>query len=78
MDIQLLQLSTGKAALIKQIDGGYGLKRRLTSLGIMAGQTVRRVGSGPFNGPVVVEVNRARVAIGKGMAMQVVVEELQE
>ncbi|MCL0065674.1 ferrous iron transport protein A [Dehalococcoidia bacterium] len=78
MDIQLLQLRTGKAALIKQIDGGYGLKRRLTSLGIMAGQTVRRVGFGPFNGPVVVEVNRARVAIGKGMAMQVVVEELQE
>ncbi|MCL0057988.1 ferrous iron transport protein A [Dehalococcoidales bacterium] len=77
MDIQLLELGTGKAAVIKQIDGGYGLKRRLTSLGIRVGQTVRRVGSGPFNGPIVVEVDRARVAIGKGIAIKIFVEELR-
>jgi len=77
MEIQLLQLDTGKAALIKEIKGGYGFQRRLASLGIRVGQTVRKVGHGPFKGPVVVEVDRARVAIGKGMAMKVLVEELR-
>lgn len=78
MEIPLLELNTGKTAVIKEIDGGCNLVRRLASLDIRLDQTVRRVGSGPFNGPVIVEVNRARVAIGKGLAAQVVVEELQE
>lgn len=76
MEIRLLELQSGKSARIKRIEGGYGLQRRLTALGIRVGQTVRMVGSGPFKGPVVVEVDRARVAIGKAMAMRVLVEEL--
>jgi YegS/Rv2252/BmrU family lipid kinase len=77
METKLLELPIGQAAVIKRIEGGYGFQRRLASLGIRVGQTVRKVGSGPFKGPVVVEVDRARVAIGKGMAMKVIVEELQ-
>jgi ferrous iron transport protein A len=77
MEIQLLELGTGRAAVVKQIEGGYGSQRRLTTLGIRVGKIVRKVGSGPFKGPVVVEVDRARVAIGKGMAMRVLVEELE-
>lgn len=77
INIQLLELDTGKAAVVKQIEGGYDLQRRLMALGIRVGQTVRKVGSGPFKGPVVVEVDRARVAIGKRMAMKVLVEELE-
>ncbi|MCI2424921.1 ferrous iron transport protein A [Candidatus Acetothermia bacterium] len=76
METKLLELGTGKAAVIKRIEGGYSSQRRLTSLGIRVGQTIRKVGSGPFNGPVVVEVDRTKVAIGKGMAMKVLVEEL--
>jgi ferrous iron transport protein A len=75
METKLLELPIGQEAVIKHIEGGYN--RRLASLGIRVGQTVRKVGSGPFKGPVVVEVDRARVAIGKGMAMKVIVEELQ-
>jgi Fe2+ transport system protein FeoA len=77
METKLLELPIGQEAVIKQIEGGYGSQRRLASLGIRVGQTVRKVGSGPFKGPVVVEVDRARVAIGKVMAMKVIVEELQ-
>jgi len=77
MDVPLLELDTGRVAMIKQVEGGYGFEKRLTSLGIRVGQTVRRVGSGPFNGPIVVEVDRARVAIGKGMAIKIFVEELR-
>jgi len=75
MKIQLQNLKTGTVAVIKQIDGGC--HRHLASLGIRVGQSVRKVGSGPFKGPVVVEVDRARVAIGKQMAMKILVEKLQ-
>jgi ferrous iron transport protein A len=75
METKLLELPIRQEAVVKHIGGGYN--RRLASLGIRVGQTVRKVGSGPFKGPVVVEVDRARVAIGKGMAMKVIVEELQ-
>jgi len=75
MKIQLQNLKTGTVAVIKQIDGGF--QGRLMSLGIKVGQSVRKVGSGPFKGPVVVEVDRARVAIGKQMAMKILVEKLQ-
>jgi ferrous iron transport protein A len=75
METKLVELPIGQEAMIKYIEGRYS--RRLASLGIRVGQTVRKVGSGPFKGPVVVEVDRAMVAIGKGMAMKVIVEELQ-
>ena len=72
--VRLLELGRGKTAVIKQIEGGYGLERRLTSLGVRVGKTVRKVASAPLKGPVIVEVDRARVAIGRRMAMKVLVE----
>jgi ferrous iron transport protein A len=77
MEIQLIELGAGKVAIIKQIGGEYGFQRRLALLGIRTGKTVRKIGSGAFKGPVVIEVNRARVAIGRGIAMKILVEELQ-
>jgi len=76
MEIQLLQLDTGKAALIKNIKEGYDFQMRLAPLGIRVGQTVRKVGCGPCKSPVIVEVDRARVAIGKQMATKILVEKL--
>lgn len=78
MEMPLLELTTGKSAVIKRISEDARLRRRLAALDIRIGQIARRVGSGPFNGPVVIEVNRAVVAVGKGLARQVFVEELQE
>ena len=76
-EVRLLELGRGKTAVIKQIEGGYGFQRRLTSLGVRVGKTVRKVGSAPLKGPVVVEVDRIKVAIGRGIAIKILIEELQ-
>lgn len=72
--IPLSELDTGKVAIVKQVEGGRGFQRRMASLGIRAGKTVRKITSEPLRGPIVVEVDGARVAIGRGMAMKVLVE----
>ncbi|MCD5397876.1 FeoA domain-containing protein [candidate division NPL-UPA2 bacterium] len=73
-EVRLLELGRGKTAVIKQIKGGYGLERRLTSLGVRAGKAVRKVSSTPLKGPIVIEIGSARIAIGRRMAMKVFVE----
>jgi len=74
MIIALSELDIGKEAVIKQVEGGQEFQRRIASMGLRVGKTVRKTTSGPFNGLIVVEVDRASVAIGRGMAMNVFVE----
>jgi len=47
---------------------------RLSRLGIVPGVEVKVVSRAPVGGPVLVEVNGARVALGRGVARKVVVE----
>lgn len=72
--ILLTELKTGKKAVIKEIRGGFGFKKRLESLNIRVGKTVKKISSAPFHGPVVLEVERCKIAIGRGMANKVFVE----
>ncbi|UZE92049.1 MAG: ferrous iron transport protein A [Methanosarcinales archaeon] len=72
--ITLTELGIGKVAIVKHLEGGTGFQRRMASLGIRVGKTIRTITSGPLRGPIVVEVDGARVAIGRGMAAKVFVE----
>jgi len=76
--ITLKDLETGKKAIVQDIIGGLGLQRRLESLNIRVGKTVRKVSSLPFHGPIIVEVDRAKIAIGQGMAGKILVEVIDE
>ena len=76
--ISLTELEVGKKAVIKEIRGGFGLKRRLESLNMRVGKTVKKISSAPFHGPVVVEIERCKIAIGRGMANKVFVEVVDE
>lgn len=71
--IPLSELDTRKAAIVEHVEGGPGFQRRLASLGIRTGKSIRRVASEPLRGPIIVEVDGTRVAIGRGMAMKVFV-----
>ena len=71
MNRSLIDLAPGEAGIVVLLEGGYGMQRRLRSLGIVEGNTVRVLSALAWGGPVVVEVNRARVAIGRGMARHV-------
>lgn len=75
--ITLKDLKTGEKAIIRDIMGGIGLRRRLESLNIRVGKKIRKVSSLPFRGPIIIEVDRSKIAIGQGMASKILVEVIE-
>ncbi|MBC7318010.1 ferrous iron transport protein A [Candidatus Bipolaricaulota bacterium] len=72
--IPLSQLPPGEAGQVYAVLGpGRGVQLRLLSLGLRPGATVRVLGRGPGHGPLLVEVNGTRVALGRGVAHRVLV-----
>lgn len=76
--ITLKNLKTGKNAIVREITGGIGLKRRLESLNIRVGKNIRKVSTLPFRGPIIIEVDNCKIAIGRGMAGKILVEVIDE
>lgn len=74
--ITLVELKNGRNAIIKRIDGGPGLKNRLEVMNIREGKKVKKTCSAPLHGPVIIEINGCKMAIGRGMADKVWVEEI--
>ena len=72
--ITLARMQTGQSGIVVQVQGGHGMVNRLSALGIRPGKRVTKVSSGFMRGPVIVQVDRAQVAVGFGMANRVTVE----
>jgi len=70
----LAGMQIGQSGVVVQIQGGHGLVNRLNSLGIRPGKRITKVSSMIMRGPVTIEVDRAQVAIGFGMANRIIVE----
>jgi len=70
----LARMQTGQSGVVVQIQGGHGLVNRLNSLGIRPGKRITKLSSMIMRGPVTVQVDRAQVAIGFGMANRIIVE----
>jgi len=74
MKLSLLQLGRGKKGVVDSLEGGFEFQRKMASLNIRTGKTIRKITSQPLGGPVVIEVTRRRIALGRGMAMKIFVE----
>jgi len=82
--ITVSQMQPGQSGTVVQIVGGHGYHRgrghshglvdRLHSLGIRPGKRITKVSGMFMRGPVTLQVGRAQVAIGFGMARRIVVE----
>ena len=70
----LTQLDQGEEGRIVLVEGGHGMQWRLRSLGLVEGQRVRKLSSLVLGGPLILLVNRAQVAVGRGMAQRIVVD----
>jgi len=69
----LTQLRQGEEATVVALRGGCGFQRRLRSIGLKEGKTVRMVAKHPFAGPLVVEVDGRQITIGRGMSQKITV-----
>jgi ferrous iron transport protein A len=73
MEKLLTELKPGEQGIVVAVHGGRGIQARLRSLGLVEGQTLRKLSALAWGGPVVVEVKRTQVAIGRGMAARILV-----
>ena len=63
-----------RRARVTAIEGGHRVRAHLNTLGIHIGDWLTVVERAPFRGPVLVEVNGSRLALGRGIASKIVVE----
>jgi ferrous iron transport protein A len=70
--VPLETLPDGAGARLVMIQGGPGLRSRLTAMGLRAGAAVRVVHNGG-RGPFVVAAGESRIVLGRGMARKVLV-----
>ncbi|GAB5046639.1 FeoA family protein [Thermodesulfovibrio sp. TK110] len=73
----LLDVNNGKRAKILKILGGRGIRQHLQCLGIHIGDIVTLKKNSFLGGPVLLEVNGFDVALGRGVASKIEVEELE-
>jgi len=70
-------LKTGKIGIIHSLKGGHGFKSRLSVLGFTPGTEVRMI-QNFGHGPVIVEIKDTNIALGRGEAMKVIIEESED
>ena len=69
----LSTLRNGDRGKVKEILSGSDLVKRLAAMGIVVGSCLSVV-SNPDRGPILVESNGKRVAMGRGMAEKIAIE----
>ena len=77
METTLFDLASGKKAIIKRFQGGEEFRKKLASLNIRAGKTIRKITAQPLHGPVVIEIDNIEAAIGMNMAKKIIVVPLE-
>lgn len=75
--IPLSILAPGRVGVLRQLAGGRGFVSRLAALGFTPGAEVTMM-QNFGHGPVIVLVRDTRVALGRGEAMKVLVEKVNE
>lgn len=70
--IPLTTLSENEEAIVVEVWGGRGLVRRLSEMGFTHGTKVKMLHSS-CPGPVLVGVRGSRIALGRGVAMKIIV-----
>lgn len=70
------EVKEGRNVRVVDILGGFKLKRRLESIGIIPDVIIKKVSNQFMKGPVVLAVGKTKIAIGYGMAKKIIVEEI--
>ncbi len=71
--MDLTQARSGEVVRVKEILGGQRAVTRLREMGLVEGALIKVIDN-PIIGPIIVEVNGTKIALGRGMAKKVIVE----
>jgi len=75
--ITLDQIEENKKARVIDIQGGWGVRGRLGHMGIHPGDIITVLRYGALGGPILIEVHGFQVALGRGVAARILVEEME-
>lgn len=71
--VELSRVEGGKEVILARILGGRGIRTRLCSMGLFPGVAITVLNRSK-GGPVTLRVMNATLAIGRGMAQQIMVK----
>ncbi|MFH1440289.1 MAG: FeoA family protein [Candidatus Woesearchaeota archaeon] len=74
MSKSILEMEPESSAKIIELDGSEEFKRKLATLNIRIGKTIKKIAMQPFRGPIIIEVDATKVTIGRGIASKIIVE----
>jgi len=72
----LVDVKCGQNVRIVSYTGGRGVVSKLRQLSLMPGDRVKVIKKAPLRGPVLIESQGRSVALGRGIAARVQVEEI--
>lgn len=75
MVVSLTDIKSGSKVKVVRIKGGLRVRQRLSCLGIHPEDTMVLQSSGFMRGPVLVNIHGNQVALGRGIASKILVEE---
>jgi ferrous iron transport protein A len=77
MPTTLDQIYEDRKAKVIDIQGGAGIRQRLSQMGIHPGDMITIVRYGALRGPLLIEIHGSQVALGRGIASKIIVEETE-
>jgi Fe2+ transport system protein FeoA len=72
--LRLVDVQNGMQVRITSFEGGFRQMNKLNRFGIYPGDLARVVRRAPFRGPLLLEVRGMEIALGRGIAAQILVE----
>jgi DtxR family Mn-dependent transcriptional regulator len=75
--VSICDVKAGASAKVSFIRGGHRVLQRLLDMGLTPGTSIKVERSAPFNGPIEVCVRGSKLAIGRGIAANVFVEQAE-
>jgi ferrous iron transport protein A len=71
----LNRIQTNKNVRVVDVAGGWGLRRNISQLGIHPGDILTVLRHAAMGGPILIMVHGSQIAIGRGMASHISVED---
>jgi ferrous iron transport protein A len=72
--VALDRIASGARGIVRELQGGADFQGRLAGMGLTRGTPIEML-QNPRHGPVLVRAHDARIALGRGEAAKVLVEE---
>ena len=75
--LTLARAVQGRKYKIERVSGGYGLNSRLLSIGFLPGEVISVINQSGW-GPLTVSIKGSKIALGRGIAHKIFVQELDQ